>query len=277
MTIQELYERWYRQKEKGNVSNSSLQNYRWTWKQCASIHNKEFRSLTIAMMKESIEDLESVWLKKSLKNIFNSMYDYAIENGIVDRNLARAFTIHEKRPESNIHTIYTDEEMAKLWANADVGDTDLILIQCYTGMRPGEIGSIRMADFDHDNMWATGGSKTESGKNRPIIFHSRIQPLVERRYQQSLASGSEWLFSRNGEWIGYKGMYSICKSVCKNILGTEHKAHDGRVTFATMAKRANMDEYVLKKLMGHSIDDLTERVYTKRDNNWLREELEKIK
>ncbi len=38
-----------------------------------------------------------------------------------------------------------------------------------------------------------------------------------------------------------------------------------------------MDEYALKEMVGHSIQDITESVYTIRDLEWLREDIEKIK
>lgn len=59
-------------------------------------------------------------------------------------------------------------------------------------------------------------------------------------------------------------------------LNPAHKGHDGRVTFVTRAKNAKLDEYAIKRLVGHHIDDLTERVYTERSVAWLKSELEKI-
>lgn len=52
--------------------------------------------------------------------------------------------------------------------------------------------------------------------------------------------------------------------------------HDGRVTFVTFAKKYNVDEYAIKYIVGHKIKDLTERVYTKREIEWLQKELAKI-
>ena len=43
-----------------------------------------------------------------------------------------------------------------------------------------------------------------------------------------------------------------------------------------MGKKAGVNEYALKKMVGHIITDLTERVYTDRDLEWLRNEIEKI-
>lgn len=38
-----------------------------------------------------------------------------------------------------------------------------------------------------------------------------------------------------------------------------------------------MNEYALKEIVGHSIQDITESTYTVRDVDWLRKDLEKIK
>ena len=52
-------------------------------------------------------------------------------------------------------------------------------------------------------------------------------------------------------------------------LNPEHRPHDGRKHFVTMAK--------IKYLVGHKISDITEKVYTQREFEWLKEEIEKIK
>lgn len=55
-----------------------------------------------------------------------------------------------------------------------------------------------------------------------------------------------------------------------------HRAHDPRNTFITNGKKANMDEYALKEMVGHSVKDITESTYTLRDLEWLRQDLEKL-
>ena len=60
-------------------------------------------------------------------------------------------------------------------------------------------------------------------------------------------------------------------------LNPNHRPHDGRTHFVTMAKRYGVDEYAIKYMVGHKISDITEKVYTRREFAWLREEIEKIK
>ena len=60
-------------------------------------------------------------------------------------------------------------------------------------------------------------------------------------------------------------------------LNPDHRAHDPRKHFVTMAKKAEVDQYAIKYIVGHKIDDITERVYTQREPEWLKNEIEKIK
>ena len=60
-------------------------------------------------------------------------------------------------------------------------------------------------------------------------------------------------------------------------LNEEHRPHDPRMHFITLAKKYNVDEYAIKYMAGHRIEDITERVYTQREISWLQTEIEKIK
>lgn len=67
------------------------------------------------------------------------------------------------------------------------------------------------------------------------------------------------------------------KIVEKLELNPDHRSHDGRIQFSTMAKRDGVDECALKYMMGHKINDITENTYTKRKPEWLTAEIMKIK
>ena len=55
-----------------------------------------------------------------------------------------------------------------------------------------------------------------------------------------------------------------------------HRPHETRHTFITKAKACNVDEYILKLIVGHAIEDITEKVYTHRTMEQLKSEMEKI-
>ena len=127
--------------------------------------------------------------------------------------------------------------------------------------------------------------KTAAGKNRIVPIHSKIKALVIKRYQEAVDLGSEYLLNctdtsthRGSLKMTYdKYSYRFEKIMNELGLGTEHRAHDPRKHFITMAKKYKVDEYAIKYIVGHSISDITEKVYTERDLIWLKEEIEKIK
>lgn len=47
--------------------------------------------------------------------------------------------------------------------------------------------------------------------------------------------------------------------------------------FNKVMKRVNMNEYILKLIVGHAIDDITEKTYTHRTIEDLHREIQKIK
>lgn len=61
------------------------------------------------------------------------------------------------------------------------------------------------------------------------------------------------------------------------MLDSTHKPHDPRKQFVSMGKDAGMNEYAIKRIVGHRISDITEKIYTEHDPNWLSNEIEKIK
>ena len=60
-------------------------------------------------------------------------------------------------------------------------------------------------------------------------------------------------------------------------LNQEHRPHDPWMTFITMAKKTGAANAAIKKMVGRKIQDITESVYTYRDIEWLKQDIEKIK
>lgn len=129
------------------------------------------------------------------------MLDYAVEYELVDRNYSRTFnlsedTIKEIRTVKKEHIPFTDSEMELLWKYVeDKRCVDVLLIQCYSGWRPQELGLIELKDVDLENWIFRGGMKTDAGEDRAVPIHSRIKHLVERRYKEAKELGSEYLFN----------------------------------------------------------------------------------
>ena len=204
-------------------------------------------------------------------------------------NYARTFDISEeivkeKEEAKRSHIIFTDAEMNALWENVGKAPyVDWILMQCYMGWRPQELATLRLDEINLDEWYMQAGMKTPAGKQRIVPIHTRVRNLLIKNYKFALSIGSEYLLNDKGQthagsWkLTYDKYANRFKKVMAQLnLNPEHRPHDPRITFITRCKKANVDEYALKEMVGHSIQDITESVYTVRDVEWLRSDLEKM-
>lgn len=231
----------------------------------------------------------SAGVKSRMKSVFNLMFDYALEYEIVDRNYARTFEISDdisKEIESNKkdHITFTDDELKVLWDNVGkVKYVDWILMQCYMGWRPQELATLRLDEINLDEWYMQAGMKTDAAKQRIVPIHSKVRELLKTNYEFAVSIGSEYLLNDKGQthsdsWkLTYDKYANRFKKAIKELnLNPDHRPHDPRKTFITRCKKAKVDEYALKEMVGHSIKDITESTYTVRDVEWLREDLEKM-
>lgn len=271
ITMEELYNRWSTQHFKKMKSKEGHNYITGAWKQCTPIYDIKVKGIRIRHMKSMIEGSDAAQsVKAHMKMVLNQMMDYAVEYEMTDHNYARDFKVESYKNNPDAHHTFTDDEMDILWSY--VGEdrwVDMILVQCYSGWRPTELCGLRKDCIDMSIGCMVGGSKTEAGRNRQVPIHDKIRPIIERY----LENDSEFLFGG----IHYERYRQGFVEVIKRLELADHTPHDCRVRFVTNAKRSGMDEYAIKLIVGHAIDDLTERIYTKRDFEWLNSEMQKLK
>lgn len=298
ITVKELYERWLPEHEKTIKSTRALES---AWSYCTAVYGMRVKDLRARHVKGCMEEGTSTYrgqtrtpsasMKNQIKSLFNLMLDYALEYELVDRNYSRTFNLSEETIKEIVtvkqeHIPFTDEEMDLLWQHVDDKMmVDILLIQCYSGWRPQELGLLELKDVDLENWTFSGGMKTDAGTGRVVPIHSRIRHLVERKYKEAQEMGSLYLFnyvnpdarlkSTALTYARYQKGFGMIRDELK--LNPNHRPHDGRKHFVTMAKKYGIDEYAIKYMVGHKISDITEKVYTQREFEWLKTEIEKIK
>lgn len=295
-TIGELYQKWSSEYCKEVKSATTVRSVRSIWEYVPQeIRSKRVSEMTPQAIKDFIMNqtrkidgsknviVASDGIKSRIKSMFNMMYDYAILAGIVDRNPCRLFTlkglsskIESKRKEK---IPFTPEQVEELWNDKDFGYTKMILINIYSGWRPDEMLELKKENIDLVSKTMMGGKKTAAGTNRIIPIHSRILPLVE--YYYNLSDGEMLLYDYDN---GPKNKlnYDKYKNRFKNVM--IHHAWEGvfvpscpRHTFSTLSKEYGMNEYARKKIMGHDMNDVTDKHYTHLDIDYLSKEIEKIR
>lgn len=287
IVLRELYEKWSEQYFKTLNNDSSVRSIRAAWRHARKLYEMRIGDIRPYMLKSIILEADaSDNIKNRLKSTFNLMFDFAVEYELIDRNIARTFTLTKDLNLSvgKEHICFTDDEANKLWNRLDFPYVSIVLIQCYSGWRPQELGNIMLEDVDLDNWTFKGGMKTDAGKGRVVPIHPRIRKLVKSEYNKSVEIGSSYLFSctdtttHRGNFHLTYDKYNIRfgKIVKELELNENHRCHDGRKHFVTMAKKYNVDEYAIKYIVGHSITDITEKIYTEREPSWYASEIAKI-
>lgn len=109
----------------------------------------------------------------------------------------------------------------------------------------------------------------------PLRPGQAARPSRKSNKRRRLPNGTE---EKSGMLLSYdKYKIRFKKIVVQLGLNPDHRAHDGRKHFVTMAKKYGVNDFAIKYIVGHTITDITEKVYTERDPQWLHDEIEKIK
>ena len=305
ITFEQLYKKWFDEYIDTDEHESIKYRVKAAYRYCSLIYNKKFREITIIDMKDCIykgtatcvrgkykgeQRLASPQSKEIIKYLFNHIYDYALEARLVERNYAREFTLdkkvfQEKEKNYKSKVPFSKEEIDKLWKSIEfVPFADMIVYACYSGWRPTELIKLKIKDVDLKNGFVKGGMKTSAGKNRLVPIHPLVSSIVEKYYKEAKSVGSDYLFNDVNNKFGIGLSYDQYLSRFNKVMNalhfrTEITPHYTRHTFITKAKsrEVNMNEYVLKIIVGHDVGDLTEHVYTHRELNDLKEEMCKIK
>lgn len=288
MTVDELHEKWKAGYYKNITQVGTMER---AWKYAAEVYDmkvvdlraKHIRHTVYHSKREVHGEMRGIptHVQFQLKNVWNLMLDYAVEYEIITHNFARDFKW--KKPDVSVkhHISFTDEEMQSLWANIDLPGVKEILIQCYMGWRPGELVALRTGNVNMKLGYIKGGIKTKAGRDRSVPIHPAVKGFVNERISEAQRLGSEYLIrdplSPDKALTPNKYATRFARVVRELSLNQDHRPHDPRKQFVTMAKKYGVDEYAIKRIVGHSINDLTESVYTDRDIEWLKKEITKIR
>lgn len=300
MTFEEVYKVWSEDYFARLKSISSERTVKSAYSYSSGLYNMKMRDIRTYHLKECIDKgyiiptvgkekgkkrYATANTKSRMKSLYNLLFDYAMEHEIVDKNYARMFKLGEeiveqKRKDKKPTVPFNNEEIKLLWDNVDkVQFADMVLIGIYSGWRPQEMAILKLEDIDLEKDIMLGGLKTDSGKNRFVPIHPLIRELIVKRYHEALEIGSDRLFNDLEGQQGTKMTYDKYRhrfDKVMNRLKINHRPHETRHTFITIAKDYNVDEYILKLIVGHKVEDITERVYTHRSLSQLQAEMLKI-
>lgn len=268
-TFEEIYQEYYRWKFQKlydhTEKKTSMENsMRAAYKNCNSIHDRSFRSLTANDLQEVVDNCPKKHSSLELIIIlFHQMYAYAEANDLADKDYSKFVKIN-KMDDDEHGEPFSEDDLRILWDHQDNEVVEMLLIMCYSGFR---ISAYLDMKTNLEKKYFQGGVKTAAGKDRIVPIHSAILPLVQKRLKQ------------HGSYLPVnvsnfrKAMYKTLKT----LKIKKHTPHDCRHTFSFLCDKYAVNENDKKTMLGHAFTDVTNKVYRHRELEELRKQIERIK
>lgn len=193
-------------------------------------------------------------VNKEIRNL-KAFINWCRENRYVNGEIKIKLLKEDERPVKSL----TNTQIRKLLLASKPYQTMRmrVLLALGTGLRRGDIESLRVSDIDFENSYITTRSKKtrKSMGSRPVP----VPIMAElKKYVSGLDAEQEKIFNDNFS------RYRWVKIRQKLGLG-DFKFHDLRKTFGSVLAQNGVSTAVTQKLLEHSSPDLTNKVYTNVD------------
>lgn len=277
-TFAEIYSRWLAAHTADTEpSQSTLDSYHNAYQHCSSIIQEPMEALKYKNYQAILDQMRRAGLSysalKKVRSLISLVEKYALQTEVITKAYAPLLRIGKNHP-VRPHRCFTRQKINRLWKAVDQPGVDTVLILLYTGMRCGELLSIRKRDVSlRQGTIKVTHSKTLAGI-RTIPIHHRILPLVTARMD---SPGEHLIVDKSGRGYSYTRYCTAWRQVMALINGSKHTTHDCRHTVATLLDNAGANETAKRRILGHAGGDITERVYTHKGLRQLRKCIELLK
>lgn len=276
ITFDEVYKIWSKNSF-SKLSDSSIKAYTAAYHYCEPIKDTPVYNLKTIHLQSVIDSCDkSFSTKNNIKTIINGVFTYCMQNDIVSKNYAQYLKI-EFTDSTFERTLLTNNDINYLWQHSDEDACKVLLILLYTGMRVNELLKLPKENCHIDCEYPYFDIPKELAKNnasiRQVPIHDKILDFVISFYNRN---GNYLMVKENGSHIVYNNFATRDLKKLNNSFETIHRMHDTRHTFITKAHELNLDNLCVKRIVGHTADDITSRVYTHITLKEMYKEINKI-
>lgn len=178
---------------------------------------------------------------ESVKTLLNNIFDYALNNGLIDRNPVKAVYIPKHiRETGKALTLEEEKEFVRKIKGSRFETIYLKLLYC--GCRPCELSGIQ--ENLKDNTLTIKNGKLKSYQK--ILY--RTIPIFPKYKPYATGKGIK---------VNTQTLSEEFRNFCPN-----HTLKDLRHTFTTRARECEIDNELVAVWTGHSLGNITASVYT---------------
>lgn len=248
MTFAEVYAKF---SEEHFKKVKTTQPFKRAYKVSYELYDKRLADITQSDLQAVIDNEKADQGKRYLFTTYSLMWKYAERHQIITKEQNRTeyldVPIKEK---SDLHKRFTRSEMQILWDNCDDELVQLILVLCYTGVRPMEFFTLKPYNV-HDDYFHIEEGKTKNA-TRDVPIHDEIKPFMAKALMAGINSQYDYI-----RWSNTK-----FKPKIKELVGCDHLPGDCRHTFSSMWADQGLNEMYRRVIQGHSGKGIGEQVYT---------------
>ncbi|RRD39294.1 site-specific integrase [Leptotrichia sp. OH3620_COT-345] len=282
VTFQELFEYFLKMK-KGSVSDKTYNSYYFKFNHCKPLHYLLIKDIRTPQLQELVNKINlSSGSKIEIKRFLVMVFEYAVQMEYIPLNRAKPIKIGTHKPVKQ-KSIFTIEEIKRLWENSDLYNSKMVLFMIYTGLRIGEMANLKKRNVDLINgVIKNMGNKTEKSKNRIIPLHNDILKITKEILEQS--SNDYFICIKHKRPTEkHKNTPNSVQTIRVHFLklmeslGMSHVPHDTRGTLASILEKNNISETIITDLMGHTDIKTTQDYYIQNDIETIKNSINKIK
>lgn len=260
--FKDLYNKWLNGHTE-KVGQSTINCYKSAYKYFSSLYYVEVSKIRTEHMQKCIDECpHGKRTKENMKALGTSLWRYAMQLDIVDRNYAEY--IYIKKEEQAEKIAFSKTQLDTMWANVDrVPNIKYVLVLCYTGMRLSEMLGAMTEDYNPEEGYFVTGVKTDAGKNRVITISPKIRPFFT-----DFGTGKHLFTDLSAKKFRGDLYYPALQALDMDALDDEgdhiYTPHCCRHTFATLMKNVDAPPTDKQKLIGHAKFEMTAH-YTHTD------------
>lgn len=246
----EVYKLWF---DHQNYTKKVGNKYENAFKRCAPLHKYAMADLTLARLQGFFDGLVATKACANIaKSMIRGMIEFSIKRGLLPVSTSEVIKLVEVVPRKETsetkREVFSREEIEELWKHKDEKYARLCLFYLYTGLRFSELP---IAEW-HEDYLDLKKAKSAAGI-RQVPLSNKAKSLLPLPPLPA-----------------HRTYYTVIKE------RYNHTPHDTRHTFISLMTEAGTDPRILKKIVGHATNDVTENVYTHISMETMLEAVNKI-
>lgn len=265
ITFEQVYDKWseiHFQK----VSDSNVKGYQASYRLCTSLYKMKLNDITIDHLQKVVDQSgKNTPTLKKLKILFGLMWDYAVLHDIVTKDKRDKIRYVDISKAGNPNALdrkpFTKTQVNTVWKWKDSSPyIRVILMLIYSGVRISELLNLKKSEVNLEEKWFDIlEAKTEAGI-RKVPINDKVFPFFKEWYEMN---DCEYLISTpEGKHFEYRNYYDSYWKPFMDQMGMKHTPHETRHTCISLLTAQGVDERIIKKIVGHKGQGVTQQVYT---------------